>query len=864
MEFRQARRSPALTVRLAKALTANRPVRLVIVARRLYAGPGDKLGIGDLLPLQFSAATEDRQLVAVQATGAYQVKVAGGEKLTRLAPSNLAAAELDLFAEPPGELLFVNDAGAAALKVSLENRKPSYTARIEVEASVGDETLREDYRFRCIPSPSARVDRVVVHFSHRRNAAMRWSLGKDGEQALVARLVEGQDAGGRPLEEETWELTLRRPRTEAFEIRASRETKLANPDEPESVSLASLPDATQRPAKLVLRSVGSRSLQIKNHRLKGMAVEAAPPGQCQTVRAAYQYDPATDTSAAPESPLLFWTAEPTCVPRAWVWHGELQSHYTPDGNGQHVAGYRLQSCGETSIRLHLPDKTFRRDVHGLWIDGTAAALPPGKEDDRDLAIELPPGEQFPTVTLHFSTHGDRLRAIGRLEPPLPTIGRLEPPLPESDLPILWQHWSVRLPPGYELPEYLPDRERALPRQWTWSQRLFGPLGRAAATMPLQDTESPAAATPAPEAKSPWVEARVPGYEAEDAPGWTAYRLPLDKISSAGVTVTHRATLHLLGAMALLLVVGIGSWGAGGRPAMLCAAAGVLAVAALLVPVAYIPISSGALLGAAYCLAMRLMRRGRKTKPAAPAADAKNDSPAAVAGAGPSVAVVLALALLLLGRSAHAAPPEKKAPEKKAPPAPYSVFIPVDEHDQPTGGKYYVPEPFYEQLYRRAGPAAEKPQGWLIASGVYRAALSKEAMSQRLAVEELRVSFDLHVFGRGARVRIPFRRDEAKLLPGASLLDGRAVQPEWAAEGSALLLDVAEPGQYRLELLMQPAVRAGAGTSGFDLAIPRLATSRLELTLPEARRRSRRFPRPAPSAATSKRPGSWPISDPPSD
>ena len=255
-----------------------------------------------------------------------------------------------------------------------------------------------------------------------------------------------------------------------------------------------------------------------------MAVEAAPPGQCQTVRAAYQYDPATDASAAPESPLLFWTAEPTCVPRAWVWHGELQSHYTPDGTGQHVAGYRLQSCGETSIRLHLPDKTFRRDVHGLWIDGTAAALAPAQEDDREPDDRTARrASNIPTVTIHFSTHGDRLRAIGRLKPPLP----------ESDVPILWQHWSVRLPPGYELPEYLPDRERSLPRQFTWSQRLFGPLGRAAAAAPLHDTESPAAATPAPEAKSPWVEARVPGYEAEDAPGWTAYRLPLDKISSAG-------------------------------------------------------------------------------------------------------------------------------------------------------------------------------------------------------------------------------------------------------------------------------------------------------------------------------------------
>ena len=85
-------------------------------------------------------------------------------------------------------------------------------------------------------------------------------------------------------------------------------------------------------------------------------------------------------------------------------------------------------------------------------------------------------------------------------------------------------------------------------------------------------------------------------------------------------------------------------------------------------------------------------------------------------------------------------------------------------------------------------------------------------------------------GRGCGFRL--RRDEAKLLPDGSLLDGRAIQPEWQADGNALLLDVAEAGQYRLELALRPAVRASAAGLGFDLAIPRLATSRLELTLPE--------------------------------
>ncbi len=812
----------ALSIRLAKALAANRPLRLIVVARRLYAGPGADLGIADLLPLQFPAATAERQLVAVRAAGAYQVKVAGGERLTRLAPADLAATQRDLFAEPPGELLFENDAGAAGLRVSLENRKPSYTAEIEVEACLGNETLREDYLLRCTPSPSAHIDRVLVRFSHRRGAEVRWSLGKEDLQALVARRwpVEEQVAAGRPPEEETWELTLRRPRSEAFEIRATRETKLAGP---EPVSLASLPDATQKPAKLVLRSVGAKSLQIINHRLKAVAIAPPPPGQCQTIRAAYQYDPVADTSAVPEPPLLLWTAEPACVPRTWVWQGALCSHYMPDGTAQHLAAYRLQNCGETSLRLRLPAGSFRRDVHGLWIDGVRTAARPGAADDQSLTIDLPADEQYPTVAIHFSTRGNRLGAVARVAPPLA----------EADVPILWQEWSVWLPPGYEMAEYLPAAPQSAPRQFTWSQRLFGPLGRAAGEPPAAGTEPPRqAATATPPAKLPWVDARTSGDETEDTPGWTAYRLPVTKGTSSGLVVTHRATLRLLGVLAFLLVVALGCWLLAGRPRALAATATALAATALLVPAAYIPIGSGAVLGAGYCLLAGWLRRLRP----APTAPATTDSQLAATGAaGLPVAVVLVLGLFLWGSAASGAPPEKKAAqskpvqsntpegtavegkttekkaaEKKAPSPTYRVFVPVDEHQQPNGGKYYVPEPFYDQLYRRSASLAEKPQGWLIAAGVYRASLAKEEMSQRLVVEELHAAFDLHVFSNSARVRIPFRRDEVNLLPGASQLDGRAIQPQWSSDGGALVVDIPEPGQFRLELVLRPAAQRGGG------------------------------------------------------
>ena len=48
----------------------------------------------------------------------------------------------------------------------------------------------------------------------------------------------------------------------------------------------------------------------------------------------------------------------------------------------------------------------------------------------------------------------------------------------------------------------------------------------------------------------------------------------------------------------------------------------------------------------------------------------------------------------------------------APSPPYRVFVPVDAQRKAVGGKVYLPEAFYQELYRRAAPV-EKPPAWLI-------------------------------------------------------------------------------------------------------------------------------------------------------
>ena len=117
------------------------------------------------MPLRFAGLAESKRWVDLHASGSNELHFTAGDQLRRADVKDLTAAELDLFAEPPGDLLFRDDAGTAGLRLSLENRRPTYSATIRVEAVAGDGMLTENYSFACTPSKTAPIDRVVVHFA---------------------------------------------------------------------------------------------------------------------------------------------------------------------------------------------------------------------------------------------------------------------------------------------------------------------------------------------------------------------------------------------------------------------------------------------------------------------------------------------------------------------------------------------------------------------------------------------------------------------------------------------------------------------------------------------------------------------------
>ncbi|NQU26549.1 MAG: hypothetical protein HQ567_35140, partial [Candidatus Nealsonbacteria bacterium] len=204
-----------LSVRLAKALSPQRPIRLRITAHRLLSPLGRSLGVDDLAPLRFrdissgdlssgdvanggasggnasgGDASDGRRLIAVRTVDPYQLELSGTERLNRI--DKLDAAEAALFEETPRALLFADDGAAAGLQVALQRRRESYSAEIRVDASVAGGKLREHYTLRCTPK-SPRVDRVMVHFSHPRDARPVWTLGT---ASLAAGGTTSLAAGG--------------------------------------------------------------------------------------------------------------------------------------------------------------------------------------------------------------------------------------------------------------------------------------------------------------------------------------------------------------------------------------------------------------------------------------------------------------------------------------------------------------------------------------------------------------------------------------------------------------------------------------------------------------------------------------------
>ena len=335
--------------------------------------------------------------------------------------------------------------------------------------------------------------------------------------------------------------------------------------------------------------------------------------------------------------------------------------------------------------------------------------------------------------------------------------------------------------------------------------------------------------------NPWEASAIGPARSSETPGWSIYQPPVADDGRASLSFCYEPSVRVAGAAVLFAVWGMAHLVLRRRPRLMAVAILLAVAAALATPAVLLPIGAGAVLGLLLCVAVAWLS-GRWQEP--PSAPQQTDSPASTVALPSSAALSLLLLVVpaALGLAAEPAPPAAATV--------YDVFVPIDERQQPTGDKLYIPEPFYRELHRHVAAQAAPAQSWLIGHAVYRGALQNDSAREHYTVDELQAEFDLHVFARSSRIRLPLRRDDANLLSDTVTLDGEPLEVEWEPDGSALVFDVPEAGRYRLALALRPA-RAGAG---IDVGIPPVLDARLELSVPTAA--------PAPVVTTARGAVRW--------
>lgn len=319
-----------------------------------------------------------------------------------------------------------------------------------------------------------------------------------------------------------------------------------------------------------------------------------------------------------------------------------------------------------------------------------------------------------------------------------------------------------------------------------------------------------------QAAGPWQVAAGERRVATSLLGYRSYRLDRLEAWPTNVPIVRYNRMVVLGWGAFLGIVAWNWWRPRGSGRWLVGATLVSVLVAMYVPAGLAPLASGTLLGLLAAIIVRLLRRHVPWGRSAASASSSGYAPALQ----PALPILVWLALAGATLSGHGAEADQ----------PHLVFVPIDENQQPTGDYYLVPEPLQRELSRRAAAAQAEPQAWLLENAKYEGRLAWDLTQSNLVVDQWRASFDVQVFSAERRVSIPLGAEAVGWYADVIRLDGSPI--EATIDGSGMLaFDVAEPGRYRLDIVLQPVIESNEGLARLMHSIPPLAQCQLELRLP---------------------------------
>jgi hypothetical protein len=807
-------RGGKLKLQLQTPLTSDQDLRLNVSARRRRALLSEKLGPTDLEPLKFIEAQSKLRLLSLKALEPYQLQLDGAESLHYIDAEHLIPADADLLPKRNNDVMFVHDETAQDLAVSLMLKSPRYEVQIHTKAVVGEQNLTETYRFSIVPA-GREVTRFVARFSQPRQEPITWSIDGAAAGLTCRRLPENEQPTLSPGDTELWEIVLATPRSEPFELVAVREIPLKS-EVP--VALASLIGAESQLAEVEVESVGTSWPEIRaTRRLKAFPPELQPSDKMKNILGRFHYSE-EDTLAAQEPPLVVVTSsDPTAEKSAWIWQASLESRFYR-GEAEHTFTTDIETEGRRQITFRLPAGAKLR---GASLDD--APLDTSSQKDEEVQVRLPSDVRFVTVVFTWTDDNSKEGFL---------FSTRSPPWPICDVAILRRQWIVALAPENVVVEAEIAGEAVV--DVPWSRRLFGMLSRQTPTLTTGDqvahsqphaiahssSSNQASAAqnrldgkPAVSAQliSPW---KLADINTAAATGWTVYHFDDSPEARAWIRIADRRRI-LFGTLAILfLTVALRWWLGCVSPSTDCAILAVATAVALMAPPAIVNFTAAiwvgivaAQTGLSLCIARLIGEH--------PAPAKRTSWTTVVSGAS----LLLLLAAMSIERGARAEETDRSP--AAIPAGIRHVLIPIDAKGQPAGGRYYLPQNFYDELLSAGAASQAKEPQYLIESARYTTADS--LLANDVSSSNWRASFKIHSLVERGAVRLPLGADGASLVPDTIKLDGDSIAADRDIERGLIAVEIKGRGHHDLEI----GLRAPTKHSAIDFPVPTVANAEVE-------------------------------------
>ena len=318
-------------------------------------------------------------------------------------------------------------------------------------------------------------------------------------------------------------------------------------------------------------------------------------------------------------------------------------------------------------------------------------------------------------------------------------------------------------------------------------------------------------------------------------GWKAYEFSMSDESAVLIAIQNVSAMRVTGAATLVAVFSAGLCGAFARRPWWMLVCGLTCAAAWLAPVAWTPVTSAMLVGAAASV-LWMARRRPRTVPC-PAEDHSAQ------GSTRRVLMGTSAILLLMGWSWFASqswaqettsdmpshlPASDVLPPVQSRAAVAKVLVSIDDAQRIVGENVHVPETFYRLLLQDAARVRAVPKGWLLTGARYRVSLNREGVHPEDNSLKLHVGFDLQVFIRDTIVRIPLADENLLVADGSIQVDGRPAR-RLVSPPHEIVLQIDEPGTKRIEFTIMPDLQVVGTVVGFEVDVPAVSGAQVDLS-----------------------------------